>query len=270
LGIPIKHNFDAYNWGAGALVDESCEQMAAYVARIVEHYTRGGHHDECGHWHPSGFYYNWSVLSVLNENEHNIGGPRYVTCFDAWRRAVSKVNSEIKLAGPETVIWAGGLNYLPLFLDPKNHNGSQAPELVTTHWAIFEGGGTSGEGYFTGFDSLMATIEDLVAQRDTLSPTTELALNEFIPFNNDWCDVSDSEALFAQHGATLAQDPRSRRSPRSGGCPNWKDNKTAGVRINRKTLGWNAAAACFAYGYARLALVGYKYVGADQLIGGPW
>ena len=43
--------------------------MADYMARIVEHYTQGGHHDSCGHFHPSGFHYNWTVLSVLNENE---------------------------------------------------------------------------------------------------------------------------------------------------------------------------------------------------------
>ena len=41
------------------------------------------------------------------------------------------------------------------------------------------------------------------------------------------------------------------------------------MKINRKTLGWNGAAACFAYGYGKLALQGFKYVGDDQLIGGP-
>lgn len=55
---------------------------------MVSHYTAGGHHDTCGHWHESGFHYNWTVLSVLNENEHNVGGPRYIRCFDQIRRAV--------------------------------------------------------------------------------------------------------------------------------------------------------------------------------------
>ena len=40
--------------------------------------------------------------------------------------------------------------------------------------------------------------------------------------------------------------------------------------MNRKTLGWSAAAAVFADGYGQLALLGYKLVGADQLVGGPW
>ena len=35
-------------------------------------------------------------------------------------------------------------------------------------------------------------------------------------------------------------------------------------------LGWNAAAAQFAYGYAQLALRRYLYVGNDDLACGPW
>ena len=54
----------------------------------------------------------------------------------------------------------------------------------------------------------------------------------------------------------------------AGGDPNLQHAK--GVAINRKTLGWNAAAATFAYGYGTLATLGYKFVGQDQLIGGTW
>jgi len=42
------------------------------------------------------------------------------------------------------------------------------------------------------------------------------------------------------------------------------------IAINRTTLGWNAAAASFAYGFGTLSAFGYKIVGADQLIGGPY
>jgi len=80
----------------------------------------------------------------------------------------------------------------------------------------------------------------------------------------------------------------------SGGDPNLQHAK--GIAINRKTLGWNAAAATFAYGYGTLATLGCKrynpdlpflavnmlaneavrhctsdkFVGQDQLIGGTW
>jgi hypothetical protein len=56
--------------------------------------------------------------AVLNENEHNTGGPRYTKCFDQIRKAVEGVNKYIKLAGPETV----GNEYINEFLDPKNHD----------------------------------------------------------------------------------------------------------------------------------------------------
>ena len=36
------------------------------------------------------------------------------------------------------------------------------------------------------------------------------------------------------------------------------------------TLGWSASAAFFAYGYGKLALLNYKYVGQDDLACGPW
>ena len=38
-----------YNQGVN-LTDETGEEMGAYFARVVEHYTAGGHHDSCGHW----------------------------------------------------------------------------------------------------------------------------------------------------------------------------------------------------------------------------
>jgi len=79
--------------------------------------------------------------------------------------------------------------------------------------------------------------------RQQLAPDSKLVMNEFIPFMNDWC---------------------------AAGCCNWADACSAGDAINRETVGWNAAAASFAYGYGRLAQMGFAYVGADQLIGGVW
>merc|ERR1719261_2359699 len=86
--------FTKYEAG-GELVDKTCGQMARHMARIVGWYTAGGFHDECGHWHESGFHYNWWGLSVLNEDEHHIepdDGTAYTTCFDAISAEVAKVN----------------------------------------------------------------------------------------------------------------------------------------------------------------------------------
>ena len=49
----------------------------------------------------------------------------------------------------------------------------------------------------------------------------------------------------------------------------WNSDASVNATINRETVGWNAAAASFAYGYGRLAERGFYYVGADQLVGGP-
>ena len=43
---PWQYNgFGDYNHGT-KLKDESCKPMAAYMARLVGHYTAGGHHDD--------------------------------------------------------------------------------------------------------------------------------------------------------------------------------------------------------------------------------
>jgi len=48
------------------------ELKRAGITRHPRADTSGGHFDECGHFHPSGFNYSWWGLSVLNEDEHHI------------------------------------------------------------------------------------------------------------------------------------------------------------------------------------------------------
>jgi hypothetical protein len=67
-------------------------------------------------------------------------------------------------------------------------------------------------------------VEPLVTLRDQVAPDTELVLNEFIPFMNDWCDEEDAARLFAEHGSALEADPRSQ------GCPSWQDPKSNPVK----------------------------------------
>ena len=227
-----------------------------------------------------GYHYRWDFVSILNENEHNTGGTRYTTCFDAIRAVVDKLSPEVKLAGPEMVLYER--EYTWSFLDPRNHVDGRAPAILSNHY--YGGslsGGSAGEGfeaYFSKIDEWMDTLVlPLAAAKAALSPGTELLLNEFIPFMNEWCDPASAAALFAEHGEALGRDPGPRMAPFSSkeregaACPDWKDPKSNLTAINRKTLGWNAAAAAFAYGYIRLGRdAGYKAVGADQLIGGPW
>ena len=65
----------AYGVTGGTLRDKTCGEVARYIARLVGWFTQGGCHDECGAWHESGHRYEWAVLSVLNEVQHEHFGP---------------------------------------------------------------------------------------------------------------------------------------------------------------------------------------------------
>ena len=253
--------FDAYAAG-GALVDRTCGQMARYFARLVGWYTAGGFHDECGHFHPSKFHYNWYGVSVLNEDEHHIqpgGGVAYTVCYDAIKVEVEKVNPKVLLVGPEVVADA---SYMEYFLNADNHADKKAPPIASWHWF----GGYIGEG---NGDAILQTWMEAVKDpngivRKTQSQIaasgqkTEVVLNEFIPFLSDWCNCTGNEHLCG--GKALP----------GNNCPNYQDIATGGgehdsslmkgIGANRATWSWNAAAAVFALGYATLAELGYKYV----------
>jgi len=231
------------------LRDPTCKDMAAYAARYVGWYTAGGFTDECGVRHDSGLHYNWPFLSVLNEDEYNTppgGGVQYTICWDAWQVAIRDVNPNITLIGPEIA----DLDYALYFMNRSHHSSKQPPPVVSTHvWITSPNRSGSFEQLFSGVDSWLEAVADpLGAAR---ADGTELVMNEFIPENDEWCDRT-------QPG----------RSSCGGGKWKWASASTA--RPDQVTLGWNAAAAAFAYAFGTLAERGWKYVGADQLIGGPF
>lgn len=237
-------------------------------------YTAGGFHDECGHFHPSDFHYQWWGLSVLNEDEHGIkpgNGVAYTTCYDAIKVEVTKVNPKIVLVGPEIVGGGWSWPYMKYFLDKANHKDGQAPPVASWHWFGGYIANATGEDIMdrwlhdlTDPGGIVVNIDETVkASRQR----TEVVLNEFIPFITDWCNCTGLEQLC---GGKALPDT----------CPNWQQVSTGGgqhdsslakgIGINRASWSWNAAAAVFALGYATLAELGYKYVGADQLVGGVW
>ena len=241
------------------LRDPTCKEMARYAARYVGWYTAGGFTDECGVRHTSNLHYDWPLLSVLNEDEYGTppgGGVVYTTCWDAWKAEIAKVNKKMRLVGPETAGGSDGvrgrrrggaaslggqLDYSLYFLDPANHADGEAPPVVSNHVALY---GPPWRQFFSGVDRWVAHVATpLGAARDAKAPSTELVMNEFIPFNNEWCG--------------------------SDAC-DWQSPSAANTSIDRTTLGWSAAAASWAYAFGRLGERGWTYVGADQLIGGVW
>ena len=97
-----------YGTTGGKLRDPTCGEAARYVARLVGWYTAGGFMDECGAWHGSGYRYEWALLSVLNEVQHEhfyqgAGRPAaeaYTVCYDAIRREGLKVNPALRFGAP--------------------------------------------------------------------------------------------------------------------------------------------------------------------------
>ena len=104
--------------------------------------------------------------------------------------------------------------------------------------------------FFEQLDAWLLQVADpLEAAREVLAPDAELVMNELIPVNNAWCNKTHRPHCDAKA---------------------WMWASSAGAGPDRKGLGWNAAAAAFAYGYGKLAERGWKYVGADQLVGGTY
>jgi hypothetical protein len=218
--------FSAYS-GGRELVDKTCGSMARYMGRLVGHYTSGGHFDECGHWHPSGFNYTWFGLSVLNEDEHGIepdDGTAYTACYDAIMAEVRNPkngnNPTIVGVGPEIAGTSGhATEYLMHFLDPKNHKGyngagaNVAPAVSSYHWGSSASAPAEspagGEAFLNDWEKTLAdpagTVQKVQAYKAKTGQKTEMVLNEYIPFVGDWCDVTNEE---------LAP---------GGKCPNWQD-----------------------------------------------
>ena len=180
--------FDAYKAGH-ALVDPTCKQMARYFGRLVGWYTAGGFTDECGHFHPSEFHYNWWGISVLNEDEHGPGAVVYTTCYDAIKVEVEKVNTKVTLVGPEIVGGAWSWRYMEYFLKAENHADKQAPPVASYHWFGGMIGNSTGEGFMTRWlhdyydpNGIVQNIQKTIART---GQNTEVVLNEYIPFINE-------------------------------------------------------------------------------------
>eukprot|EP01052_Picozoa_sp_SAG31_P012015 SAG31_NODE_692_length_12772_cov_15.543044_14_plen_248_part_00 len=206
-------------------------------ARFGSWYTRGGMTDECGMYHKSGLHYAWPILSVMNEDETQTppeGGVGYTICFDAWTEEIRKVNKDIVLMGPEATdgaTWPGGgvLNYTLYFMNGRNHKSGSPPSIVSNHHGDPQSTGPPFSNFFSSCDTFVDSVgAALDSNRRLHSPHTELVMNEYVPVNNEWCEVP-------------------RGSSSSFKFPDWMASASAGTKINRATIGWNAAAASFAY-----------------------
>merc|ERR1712232_546804 len=229
--------------------------VARYIARLVSWFTQGGTKDECGKWHPSGHHYEWAVLSVLNEVQHEHFGPdnvgksgpsygvdaakAYTTCFDAIVAESKKVYPTLQFIGPELgpEVWdpEHATQFLGYFLDPSNHADKKAPQWVSFHYPSGSLCGApkvrkDSSDYFQRLDCwLTGGVAGVEKIRQEVSPETGLFCNEIY-------DGDDSGV----QGGTMIGNPS-----------------------------WNLAASWFGYAVGSMAELGFKVVGQDQLAGGP-
>jgi hypothetical protein len=198
-------------------------------------------------------------------------GSAYVKCFDAIAAAVAKANPSIVPLGPEICqpgvhnpddLWH--LNFIKHFLDPHNHATKAPPALASYHWLVNFDNGSLTRPFLNWDSALSGAVAELQKAK---SNTTELILNEYIPYVLDWCSTSTATPT-THSGGTGSKCPDWQSPTTAGGDPDLQHAK--GVGINRVTWAWNSAAASFAYIFGTLAQLGYKYVGIDQLVGAPW
>jgi hypothetical protein len=217
---------------------------------MVSWFTKGGCHDECGNWHTSGHHYEWAVLSVLNEVQHehfyegmgsgDNAAVEYTKCFDAIAREVKEVNPSLTLIGPELgpEKWytEKSTEFIEYFMQAKNHDTKTAPPIVSFHYAnedcdwIAEAPADS-SNFFRQLECwITGAAAPLEKFRAKYAPETGFFCNEI--YDGDGSGVN---------GHTMLGDTQS----------------------------WNLAASWFGVAVGHMAELGFLLVGQDQLAGGP-
>ncbi|MGO4880270.1 MAG: GH39 family glycosyl hydrolase [Bryobacteraceae bacterium] len=221
------------------LRDATMRELAAYYARLVSWYTRGGFTDELGKRHESGHHFNIDYWEVLNEVdfEHNMTPEQYTARYDAVVAAIRKVAPHMKFVGLALADPARNPRMFEYFLNRKNHKRGIPLDMISYHFYATPAADQTPEVqpyiYFTQADRFLAVVGYIEAIRQRLSPATRTAVDEI--------------------GAILPGDPGQ-----------------AGRPVQPiPTSYWNLAGATYAYVYGNLAAMGIDIAAESQLVGYP-
>jgi len=223
------------------LRDPTGKELAAYYARLVSWYTRGGLTDEIGKRHESGHHYKVDWWEVLNEPdlEHRMTPKQYTGIYDAIVAGIREVAPETKFVGISVASPSTLPGMFEYFLDPRNHKAGIPLDAISYH---FYASPASDEGpeaqQFTFWDQangFLNTVRYVEAIRQRLSPKTATMIDEV--------------------GAISADDREQRRPGHiTKPIPNSY---------------WNLCGAMYAYLVGELANMGIETVNASQLVGYP-
>lgn len=166
------------------LRDTTGKELAAYYARLLSWYTKGGFTDELGTYHQSGHFYNIPYWEVLNEPdlEHNISPQLYTRLYDVIVREMKKISPQTKFIGM-SLAFATDPAYFEYFLDTKNHAPGIKPEGISYHFYAGPSveGQTPADYQYTFFEKAGAFLDRvrfIESIRKRLAPHVFTTINE--------------------------------------------------------------------------------------------
>lgn len=143
----------------------------------------------------------------------------------------------------------------------------QPPEVSSYHWAGFATNDSTTflDEWEKAFNDPAGSIQQVEALKRKTGQATEMVLNEFIPFVNDWCDLDTVPVKKGSPPATSC--PNSQDPAASGNEPNLQ--KAKGTGINRKTWAWNSAVRTAISTFFFITASNFRKVPAQQFILSP-
>ncbi|CAM4854706.1 unnamed protein product [Rotaria socialis] len=218
------------------LVDDTMHALGDYYGRLVAWYTRGGFIDEYGRKHTSNYDYNWDYTEIFNEveSEHSMNVEFYTRAYDAVIQGIRRHtnNYDMKYVGM-ALAYHNEFDWYRYFLNHSNHAPDIPLDMISYHFyagAKSRTDPTAWESFFSQLDGFTFEVEQIEEIRKILSPETRTTIDEL--------------------GVILPND-------NTPGAPQFP------------MVYWNAAAALYAYAWARISRQGIDVVGHSQLVGYP-
>jgi hypothetical protein len=242
IAYPDDPDKAVWNYEQGTeLRDSSGKEVAAYYARLLSWYTKGGFTDELGKRHESNHHYSIPYWEVLNEVdlEHHITPQDYTRLYDAIVTAMKDVQPAMKFVGVSLAIPGEHPDFFEYFLDHKNHLPGMPLDYISYHfYATPKPDETLDAQQYTVFaqaDGFLNSVRYIETIRKRLSPQTRTMINEIGIIS------ADDIAQF---------DPRHAAKPIPDSY-------------------WNLAGAEYAYIFSELTHLGIDVAGESQLVGYP-
>ncbi len=242
VAYPADPNQVLWNYEQGTeLRDPTAREVAAYYARLLSWYTKGGFSDELGKRHDSGYHYSIPYWEVLNEVdfEHQMSPETYCRIYDAVVAAMKAVEPKTKFVGLAMALPSQNPRFFEYFLDHKNHAQGVPLDYVSYHFYATPSSGETPEiqqySFFAQADGFLNSVRYIEAIRQRLSPETGTMINEL--------------------GSIAANDG--------------DQGEPTHVEKPISSSYWHLSGALYAYLFAELSRLGIDAAGESQLVGYP-